>query len=98
MTANVPLAPRHRVVLTQWPALEDPENGITSIESVFEWAVAHGYDALEFSLDDFKKKFFPHAPAAEVVRRVQQCTARYNMPTIGALCTPCPAPASPDSA
>jgi hypothetical protein len=85
MTHNVPLADRHRVVLTQWPALEDPENGITTIDSVFEWAVRHGYDALEFSVDDFKKKFMPHAPVAEVVSRVQACVARYNMPTIGAL-------------
>ena len=85
MTHNVPLAARHRVVLTQWPALEDPENGITTIESVFEWASRNGYDALEFSVDDFKKKFFPRASTAEVIRRVQACVKRYNLPTIGAL-------------
>jgi hypothetical protein len=85
MTHNVPLAARHRVVLTQWPALEDPENGITTIESVFEWASRHGYDALEFSVDDFKKKFFPRASTAEVIGRVQACVKRYNLPTIGAL-------------
>lgn len=85
MTHNVPLAARHRVVLTQWPALEDPENGITTIESVFEWASHHGYDALEFSVDDFKKKFFPRASTAEVISRVNSCVERYNLPTIGAL-------------
>lgn len=85
MTHNLPLAARHRVVLTQWPALEDPENGITTIESVFEWASRHGYDALEFSVDDFKKKFFPRASTAEVISHVNACVARYNLPTIGAL-------------
>ena len=35
ITANRPLAANHRVVLTQWPALEDPENGITTIDSIF---------------------------------------------------------------
>ena len=85
MTHNVPLADRHRVVLTQWPALEDPENGITTIESVFEWAKAHGYDALEFSVDDFKKKFMPTSPTSEVVSAIRACVSRYNIPTIGAL-------------
>ena len=85
MTVNRPLAPHHRVVLTQWPALEDPENGITTIESLFEWAQRHGYDALECSVDDFKKKFFPRAPTHEVIARVRQCILQYGMPSIGAL-------------
>ena len=53
-------------VLTQWPALEDPENGITTVESLYEWAAAKGYDALEMSVDDIKKKFFPNTAPEQV--------------------------------
>jgi hypothetical protein len=85
MNENVALAPYHRVVLTQWPALEDPENGLTTIESLFEWVQIHGYDAVEMSVDDFKKKFFPNSPTHEVVARVRECTQKYGIPSIGAL-------------
>lgn len=36
---NKPLAQRHRVILAQWPALEDPGNGLTDAESLFRWPV-----------------------------------------------------------
>jgi hypothetical protein len=85
MTANRPLAARHRVVLTQWPALEDPENGITTVESLYEWAAAKGYDALEMSVDDIKKKFFPNTAPEQVAATMRRLEARYNMPSVGAL-------------
>eukprot|EP00937_MAST-01D_sp_MAST-1D-sp2_P005466 g5466.t1 len=68
-----------------WPALEDPENGIETAEQLFRWAKEHGYDALEMGVDDFKRKFWPRAPVAEVITRVRELCARYDMPAVGAL-------------
>eukprot|EP01052_Picozoa_sp_SAG31_P044747 SAG31_NODE_7914_length_1566_cov_2.299932_1_plen_112_part_00 len=60
-------------------------SGVHVLDSGAAQASRHGYDALEFSVDDFKKKFFPRSSTAEVVSRVRACVARYNLPTIGAL-------------
>jgi hypothetical protein len=39
MTANRTLGEgRHRVAITSWPITQDPDNGLTDAESLFEWA------------------------------------------------------------
>lgn len=84
-TRNIDLADRHRVVLTQWPALEDPTNGITTMESLFVWAKENGYDGLEVSADDMRRKFMPKAPYAEVVQEVRRLAAKYRLCVPGSL-------------
>ena len=84
-SANIVLAPKHRVVLTQWPALEDPTNGLTDMESLFRWAKDKGYDGLEVSADDMRKRFMPTADYEEVVAAVRRYARQYGVSVPGSL-------------
>eukprot|EP01052_Picozoa_sp_SAG31_P041571 SAG31_NODE_6339_length_2057_cov_3.064351_1_plen_506_part_00 len=48
------------------------------LDSLFEWAAAHGYEGLEMTVDDFRARWFRTESYEEVIRQVQRRTARYR--------------------
>eukprot|EP01051_Picozoa_sp_SAG22_P003286 SAG22_NODE_158_length_16966_cov_26.252446_5_plen_456_part_00 len=76
---------RHRVAITSWPINEEPTNGLTDARSVFEFAKTSGYDGLELTVDDWRRRFFRGKTAAEIVREVSRLSREYDVATVGSL-------------
>eukprot|EP01050_Picozoa_sp_SAG11_P009913 SAG11_NODE_968_length_6354_cov_16.546922_1_plen_165_part_00 len=41
---------KHRVAITSWPIVEDPDKRLGSAAELFDWARSNGYDGLELTV------------------------------------------------
>ena len=86
ITANRPLAPRHRVALCGWPIKGARQSGsdprVATLRSLFDHCRESGYDGIEFGCDDLKEMgFFPWStPNREVAAVVQREAAAARFP------------------
>merc|ERR1712072_1064674 len=55
------------------------------MESLFIWARDKGYDGLEVSADDMRKRFMPRATYEEVVAEVRRLAVQYSLVVPGSL-------------
>ena len=69
----------------QWPINEDPDNGLTDAASVFAFAKSSGYDGLELTVDDWRRRFFRGRASAEIVREVRALSASTGIAIVGSL-------------
>ena len=93
ISANLVLAPRHRVAITAWPVrdpraeegFDDTAKSFRCPEDFFAWLAHHGYEGAEFTVDDVRDRWMPTATPREIVARVKACVARHGIPIIGSL-------------
>lgn len=86
MSANRPLASRHRVALCGWPikgARQSSDPRVATLRLLFDHCREAGYDGIEMGCDDLKEMgFFPwDTPNREVVATVQREAAAAQFPS-----------------
>lgn len=96
MTENRVLGDRHRIVITHWAVSSEPSNGPDPLNrnpfhltddamSLFNWCKTHGYEGLEMTVDDFRKRWFAGKPYEYVAQQVNSCVQRSGLPIVGSL-------------
>ena len=97
-----PLAERTcfpQVGITSW-AIRDPREqhdldttakSFHGPEDCMRWLKRNGYECLEMTVDDVRKRWLPTAPPREIVRRIQDATRATGIPICGSLYH-CPGP------
>ena len=60
-------------------------------EDCMRWLKRNGYECLEMTVDDVRKRWLPTAPPREIVRRIQDATRATGIPICGSLYH-CPRP------
>ena len=90
---------RHRVGITSW-AIRDPREqhdldttakSFHGPEDCMRWLKNNGYECLEMTVDDVRKRWLPTTPPREIVRRIQDATRATGIPICGSLYH-CPRP------
>lgn len=91
MTKNRVLADSHRVAITQWTVSDtnhldmNPKHLTGDLSSLFAWCKQHGYDGVELTVDDFRRRWFPGKSYEYVIENVNSCTQRCGCPVLGSL-------------
>eukprot|EP01052_Picozoa_sp_SAG31_P010118 SAG31_NODE_545_length_14238_cov_15.518849_5_plen_194_part_00 len=84
---------KHRVGITSW-AIRDPREqhdldttakSFRGPEDCMRWLKNNGYECLEMTVDDVRKRWMPTASPREIVRRIQNASRTTGIPICGSL-------------